>query len=127
MPRVRQFLCSPRLIMLLVTLGTLLALQVVSVVWRLGQEELARSFVAPDYPLDIPALQRHLGITCVPNTFSITTRWALIEADQAIVEPTLYLGDATLTFQIVFRPYPEGWRITAVDPVPADRSRRVAE
>lgn len=80
----------------------------------LNDEDKARGFVAPDYNLDIPELRRYLGIACQPDMF--TARWAMVSIDQAVIELTLYYADSRVTFRVIFRPYPDQWRIVAVEP-----------
>ncbi len=80
----------------------------------LDNEELARGFVTPGYDLDIPALRCRLGIGCNPDFFTVD--WGAVAANRAVVEPTLYYPGYRVTFQVVFWPYPDGWRIVAVEP-----------
>jgi hypothetical protein len=80
----------------------------------LGNEGYARTFLAPGYDPDFPALRRRLGIACPPDTF--TAHWARVSTDQAEVEPTLYYAETTVTVRVILRPYPDQWRIVAVEP-----------
>lgn len=57
-----------------------------------------------------------------PDVF--TARWAEVGAERAIVEPTLYYAETAVTFGIVFGPFPDRWRIVAVEPRPAPPASR---
>lgn len=74
----------------------------------------ARDFVAPEYDLDISALRQRLGIACPPDFF--TAHWASVSAEQAVIEPTFYYAESTVTFRIIFGPHPDRWRIVAIEP-----------
>lgn len=84
--------------------------------------ELARTFVAPDYALDLPALRRRLGLVCPPDTRG--ARWAALDAERAVVESIVFYPDRTLVLDVVFRPYPGGWRVVAVEPATSGRAGR---
>ncbi len=79
-----------------------------------GSEEQAREFVAPDVDFQQAAWRQRLGVTCPPDIF--TVKRTLARADQVVIEPTVYYVDHTVTFRLIFRPYPDRWRIVAAEP-----------
>ena len=81
-----------------------------------NDEERARSFVAPGYDLDLPVLRHRLGLACFPDTLTFTVRRGVLSAEWAVFEPTVASAGTAVTYRIILRPYPDQWRIVAVEP-----------